>query len=113
MINKKNNLRMTLLIAFSILFIQISSSAKTPSDLSKGSIIPKPVSITATGGYFTLKSGTDIYIHGESEELRQIGQYLADRLKISTGFDIEVKSTYKAPRSGIFILHCKCQIKSW
>ena len=33
-----------------------------------------------------------------SGELRQIGQYLADKLKISTGFGIEVKSTVKAPR---------------
>lgn len=104
MITKKNNLRMTLLIAFSILFIQISSSAKTTSDLSKGSIIPKPVSITATGGYFTLKSGTDIYIQGESKELRQIGQYLADKLKMSTGFGIAVLSTDKPPRSGSIYL---------
>ncbi len=95
---------MTVLIAYAMLFIQISSSAKTPSDLSKGSIIPKPVSITATGGYFALKSGTDIYIQGESKELRQIGQYLADKLKMSTGFGIEVMSTDKPPRSGSIYL---------
>jgi len=83
-----------------MLLIQMSCTAETPTDLSKESIIPKPVSITATGESFTLKAGTDIYIHGESDELKQIGQYLADRLKPATGFGFEVKSTSKAPRSG-------------
>ncbi len=83
-----------------MLAIQISCTAKTPSDLSKESIIPKPVSIVATGDYFTLKEGTVIYIEGESEELKQIGQYLSDRLKPATGFGFEVKSTIKAPRRG-------------
>ena len=64
MITRKQNIAMTALLTFAMLFIQMSSTAKTPSDLSKGSIIPKPVSITATGGYFALKSGTDIYPGG-------------------------------------------------
>jgi len=83
-----------------MLVIQMSFTTKTSSDLSKESIIPKPVSITATGSFFTLKAGTDIYIQGESDELKQIGQYLGDILKPSTGFGIEVKSTIKTPRSG-------------
>ena len=42
----------------------------------------------------------DIYIQGESEELKKIGNYLAERLRPSTGFEIEVKSTDKTPGSG-------------
>jgi hexosaminidase len=100
MINIKQNSAIAALIIVVMLVIQMSCTAKAPSDLTKESIIPKPVSITATGEYFTLKAGTDIYIQGESDELKQIGQYLAERLKPSTGFEFEVKSTSKAPRSG-------------
>ena len=99
MINKKQN-RVFSVFLIVILAIQVSCTPKTPSDLSKESIIPKPVSMTATGELFALKSGTDVYIGGESKELRQIGQYLADKLKLSTGFGIEVLTTNKTPRSG-------------
>ena len=97
---KKHNLTNTALLVLAILFVQVSSAAKTPSDLSKSSIIPKPVSITATGAYFELKSHSAIYIMGDSPELKQIGQQLAGKLKISTGFNIEVLSTTKTPETG-------------
>ena len=100
MIKKMQKIVITTLITFVILETQISCTAKIPSDLSGESIIPKPVSVTATGDYFAIKQGTDIYIRGESAELNQVGQYLAGRLRPATGFDIEVKSTVKAPKSG-------------
>jgi hexosaminidase len=100
MVTRTKNSKITTVLIILILFIQISCTTKAPSDLSKESIIPKPVSITATGDYFKLKAGTDIYVQGESAELKQIGQYLADRLKPSTGFGIDVKPTTEAPRSG-------------
>ena len=97
-----------------MLLIQISCTAKTPSDLSKESIIPKPVSITSTGEYFTLKASTGIYIQGESAELKQIGQYLSGRLKPATGFDFEVKSTLKTPKSGnIYLTLSDAGSRSW
>jgi hexosaminidase len=92
---------------FLIIFIftvQMSCAAKTPTDLSKVGIIPKPVSITATGSVFLLKGGTSICVQGGSEELKKIGQYLADRLKPATGFKFEVKQTTNAPRSGCIYL---------
>jgi hexosaminidase len=100
MITKKHNLTNTALLVLAILCVQVSAAAKTPSDLSKSSIIPKPVSITATGGYFSLKSHCGIYIMGESPELKQIGQQLAEKLKLSTGYKIEVISTTKTPGTG-------------
>ena len=100
MINKKQNFKTKSLLMLVMLCIQISSSAKTPTDLSKANIIPKPVSVTATGGYFVLKSNSDIYLRGESQELKQIGQALADKLKRSTGFGIEVITTDKTPKPG-------------
>jgi hexosaminidase len=83
-----------------MLVISLSCSTNPPSDLSKESLIPKPVSITSTGGYFVLKTGAEIYIQGGSDELRKIGNYLAERLRPATGFEIDVKSTDKAPQAG-------------
>jgi hexosaminidase len=99
MINRKQNIAIAATI-FIVMLIQTSCTVKAPSDLSKESIIPKPVSITATGEYFSIKKTTKIFIKGESAELKQIGQYLADRLNPSTGFGIEVKSTSEVPRQG-------------
>lgn len=104
MVNRKRNSAIAAFIFIFMLSIQMSCTAKTPTDLSKESIIPKPVSITATGGTFKLKGSTDICIQGESSELKQIGQYLADRLKPATGFEFEVRSTTKEPRSGCIYL---------
>jgi hexosaminidase len=100
MINKKSNFAITAFLVVTMLLIQVTSSARTTSDLSKAGIIPRPVSITATGGYFALKAHTNIYIRGESGELKQVGQYLADKLKLSTGYSIDVKSTTTTPGSG-------------
>jgi len=58
-------------------------------------LLPKPVSVKATGSSFELKNNTKILIKGNSEELFQIGKYLANLLKPATGFDLEVKATSK------------------
>ena len=90
----------TALTILVIVLMQVSCTSQTATDLSKESIIPKPVSIVATGSSFKLKPATEIYIQGESAEIRQVGQYLADRLKPATGFGFEVKVTDKVPLSG-------------
>lgn len=102
--NRRHNLATTALTIIVMLIINVSCKTKAPSDISKESLIPKPVSITSTGGYYELKPGTDIYIQGESPELKQIGQYLAERLKPSTGFEIDVRTTNEVPGSGNIFL---------
>ncbi len=104
MFNRKQNSAIAVMSIFILLLIQMSCTKKVPSDLSKESIIPKPVSITATGDYFTLKAGTGIYIQGESANLKQIGQSLADRLRPATGFGFEIKSTLEDPQTGSIYL---------
>jgi hexosaminidase len=104
MINKRKIQAFGPLTVIFILIFQLSCAQKTPSDLSKGSIIPKPVSVTPTGEFFTLKPGTDICVQGESGGVLEIGQYLADRLKPSTGFKLEVKATPKEPKRGAIYL---------
>jgi len=100
MFNTRKSFVITASIAILLLLTMSSCKKESPSDLSKESIIPAPVSITATGDYFKLNPHTDIYIIGESEELKQIGQFLAEKLKPATGFEIEVKQATQAPRPG-------------
>ncbi len=90
-----------IVLTFTLIFlILMSCSTNTPSDLSKESLIPLPVSMTSTGNYFALKADADIYLQGESEELKRVGNYLAERLRPATGFEIEVKTAGKAPGAG-------------
>jgi hexosaminidase len=96
----EQNRTLAALIIFIMLAIQISCKTKNLSDLSKESIIPRPVSVTATGDNFVLKSGTTIFVDANSDEAKKTGQFLAGILNPSTGFAIEVKSTGEAPPSG-------------
>ena len=100
----KKHLSLFSMLLIIALMLQVSCSEKTPSDLTKASIIPKPVSISSTGEYFALKPNTTIYVMGESSEILNIGHYLADRLKPSTGYDLNVRSTFKDPGRGAIIL---------
>jgi hexosaminidase len=88
-------------LALSVLF---SQPACTPSDLSKENMIPLPVSIVSAGGSFNLTDQTNIFVQGESAEMKQIGQYLADKLNPSTGLAIEVKTTADTPAPGNIFL---------
>lgn len=75
-----------------------------PSDLTKENLIPKPVSVNAMGNSFDLTDQTNIFVQGESAEIVQIGQYLADKLNPSTGLAIDVKTTAESPAPGNIFL---------
>ncbi len=72
----------------------------TASQGATTNLIPMPVSLQSTGGSFTLASSAGIYVEPASAELTAIGQYLADKLKPSTGFAIPVLATTGAPANG-------------
>jgi hexosaminidase len=78
----------------------ISCKQHPPTDLTKENLIPKPVSVTATTEVFELTKSSGIYFEGESAELKFIGDYLAGKLRASTGYDLPVASTTGAPKSG-------------
>jgi hexosaminidase len=99
-IDMKRNLFIPGFFIAAMMIIPMSCKTETPSDLSKVSVIPKPVSITTTGDYFTLKEKSSIFVRGEADEMKQIGQYLADKLNPVTGFATKVKTTSAEPRSG-------------
>ena len=100
MTNKAQKLVTATMTTLVMLWITFSAAGKSTSDLTKAAIIPKPVSVKATGGLFNLSRSTAIYVNGESKELIAIGQYLSGKLKTSTGFPLEVKSIGKTPGSG-------------
>jgi len=94
---------MNVRILFTILLmISLVACKKShaPTDLTTENLIPKPVSITATHGVFELTKESKIYYQGESAELQQVGQYLADQLNGATGFGTGVATTTEEPGSG-------------
>ncbi len=89
-----------LAIAGLLLTVFFGQTACTPTDLSKENLIPMPVSVIPTGDSFDLTDKTVIYVQGESAELTQIGQYLADKLNPSTGLGLTVNTTNETPTPG-------------
>lgn len=83
-----------------IVLLQYSCKPGTPSDLSKENIIPKPVSVTATGDYFKLCEKTGIYITDGSDELKQLAEYMAERLRPATGFNLDINTADGIPPRG-------------
>lgn len=94
-----------LLLAIITMAFQNSCTAEAPSDTTAPGIIPKPVSVTATGKYFTVKPATSIFIQGETPEVQQIAAYLAGKLSPATGFGLKVKSTSVTPKKGNIYLN--------
>jgi len=103
MVNKKQNTATAIAVLLLIVMMQFACTPKVPSDLTKESIIPKPVSVTATGDYFSINPKTVIYVQGESPELKNIGQFLADKLNPATGFAIGVNTATAEPKGGIYL----------
>lgn len=78
----------------------MSCKGQPTADPAIKNLIPKPVSVTETSGAFALTKESEIYVEGNADEHLKIGQYLADKLKPATGFDLKVSSTTGAPKPG-------------
>ena len=63
-------------------------------------VIPRPASEQATGGSFSLSADTGIYVEPATDELKAIGQYLADHLNPASGYAIQVHAAGVAPARG-------------
>jgi hexosaminidase len=63
-------------------------------------IIPGPVSEVATGGTFVLTSQAGITVEPATDEVKAIGQYLADRINLATGYGTKVQGTEIVPAMG-------------
>jgi len=67
-------------------------------------LIPRPVSVQATGATFTLTSNTKIYCEPGNPELIAVGNYLADKLRPATGFTLPVLGSAESPQAGHIFL---------
>jgi len=100
MINKKSTISITMILLITAIILQVSCTPKEPTDLTRNNIIPKPVSVTATGDYFCLGERAAVYINDTNEEIVFLANYLADRLEPATGYMIDVKKTIEVPGKG-------------
>ncbi|WP_299584631.1 beta-N-acetylhexosaminidase [uncultured Sunxiuqinia sp.] len=80
----------------------LSCTPEEPTDLTQNQVIPKPVSVTATGKAFRLSAQTKIYVQAGSN-LEATAQYLQSKLTPATGFQLPVEVVSDMPSAGIFI----------
>jgi hexosaminidase len=73
-----------------------------PTDLARENIIPKPVSVSATAKVFEITSQTGIAVQQDAQ-LGFVGNYLADVLRPSMGFELSVNETADAPGKGFYL----------
>ncbi len=70
----------------------ISCNQDNKEDNTIDAIIPKPQTVTSSGKNFVIAASTGIVIEPGSEELKSIANYLAGKLKPSTGYAIPVSA---------------------
>ena len=87
-----------MLIALTIIIY--SCTKREPSDITKADLIPKPVSVFASGGWFKLKAGTIINYENGNQELQSIAKYFAERIKPATGFELGIRESKADPGKG-------------
>ena len=63
-------------------------------------LIPLPVSVNATGKHFNISKSANIYVEPGTTDMLLLGEYLAERLNPSTGFDLQVFNAPIPPMPG-------------
>ncbi len=91
-----------LTLAIMVLFSIVSCAKQEPTDLTKNSVIPKPVSVSANGLAFELTDKTVISVQEGNGDLEKIGRYFTEMIKPATGFSLGLKKVSKEPSSGIY-----------
>ena len=66
-------------------------------------LIPFPASIQPGQGTYTLGSDAAIFVQSDREDIRDVGQFLADRLRPATGFELPILSNEVATTGGILL----------
>ncbi len=78
-----------------------SCETEPPTDLTREVLIPKPVSVTATGKSFKLKEGTVIHVAEGNTELTQLANYLSGELQKATGLTFQVETSGEPKKNSI------------
>jgi hexosaminidase len=95
-----NKTTVALLSFLCVFLLSCSSGKEDVKDLTQLSLIPKPASITPSTGVFQITRNTSIIVQGDSDEGLKIAEYLAQRLRPSTGYEIKTSSTKEKPQAG-------------
>ncbi len=107
----KNIFLIFLSLSFPLFFISCKTTSPTAEEKqvtnltgSFSDIIPKPVSVTTEKGLFILDKNTNIFIKPENSETIFIGNYLAKKMRPSTGYSLPVlKSDDSSGRRNIYL----------
>lgn len=67
------------------------------------SIIPKPLSVSATGNAYVLTSDSRIIYSGSGQGLKGVSDFLAGKLRPATGFELPVSADGNPSRGDIFL----------
>ena len=105
-----NTVLVLLLSTISLTSCQTEKKPATPKDLLKENIIPKPVSLSATGSSFELNENSEI--HYQSDALKPIAEYLSELLQPATGFKFPVKIMSSSPSSNHIYLSLSDSIQN-
>ncbi len=99
---RKRHLALALLAAGFLLFP--SWTAAQRQSQSGPTIIPKPLRVDTGSGVFRLGPGTRIIVDSGSPEAVDVGQYLAEKLSLATGWPYKAgKGDGKVPPDSIFL----------
>lgn len=84
-----------------LLVIFFSCERQEPTDLTKVSVIPIPVSVEATGGVFSITEETVVYV--SEDNLNEVANYLVNKLAPATGFQMKTEVAQSTPTKGIYL----------
>lgn len=99
---------MLVIISFTTIFkgnngVQPASAVES----SNNDIIPKPLIYKKGEGKFILKKDASIYVKGnneeETEEISKIAEFIKEKLKTSTGFELNIIKADSVPAGSIYL----------
>src|SRR5690606_34289958 len=94
-----------LLFAGSFLLVSCDKSKPTSPEARQRfeSVIPKPVSATMSGTTFTITSDTRIVIPESGKGLENVANFLAEKLRPATGFEIGISDGQPSGKGSIVL----------
>ncbi|HEY5691602.1 MAG TPA: beta-N-acetylhexosaminidase, partial [Cyclobacteriaceae bacterium] len=101
-----NTIRMKVIAGFAIISCTLfpGCTSSPPTDLEAENIIPRPVSVTATGKAFELNKSTIIYTMDGEDGMVSVAQRLASQLNLATGFTNAIEVVDEEPGAGILLI---------
>ena len=98
------------LLSLSFIFFSCTqTSPPTSKDLASENLIPKPVSLEATGSSFAITAKTRILVDLNDSELTRMGIMLVDLLSPATGYSLEIQEASASNRAGAIFLSSGAQ----